>query len=111
MHESSPQSIPIPQEIPESPMLQEFSFSPDVVFDDLEAIIPQYNQFIESQGDKVPEVMLACQREALNAMRSIKNGENRPKSRGELLIELDRREKEEGLSPTAADLIIGILEG
>ena len=111
MKESAPTELNNWQEkSPESPMSQRFNFNVDVVYDDLEAIIPQYNQFIESEGNRVPEEMLACQREALHTMRSIKNGDSRPSSKEELLSELQRREDNGLLYVGVFDLIAGILE-
>lgn len=110
MYEGPIQNENTNDDLHESPMLQKFNFNVDVVFDDLEAIIPQYNQFIESRGNQVPEEMISCQREALNTMRSIKNSDQKPKSKEELILELDRRKKENKLTDEAADLILGILE-
>lgn len=94
----------------ESPMEQKLDFNVEIVFDDLGMIIPLYNQAVESRGEKVSEDMFACQREAINTMRSIKNTEGKvPRSKKELIMELDRRTKEDELTADARELIEGIL--
>jgi hypothetical protein len=99
-----------------SPMEQKLDFNVNIVFDDLANIIPEYNNFIKSRGDSVPEEMIEAQNEALNAMRSIKNDGPRITSKAELIDELDRRVRgieKDGeivtLSPEAKELIEGIL--
>ncbi len=93
-----------------SPMEQKLDFNVDIVFDDLENIIPEYNKFIENKGNRVPEEMIWTQNEALNAVRSIKNIDGpRPSSKTEFIAELEKREKEGKLTTEARELIEGIL--
>ena len=95
-----------------SPMEQELDFNVDVVFDDLEKIIPEFNQYVNANGGEVSEEMRQLQNEALNTMRGIKNSNiSKPKSKGELIKELEKRTNDPNimLSAEARKLIEGIL--
>jgi hypothetical protein len=92
-----------------SPMNQEFSFSVDVVSDDLDMIIPEFNKYLESLGDEITEEMIAWQGQAVNVMHGIRNSDPRPTSISELIAELKRREALGELTSQARELIVGIL--
>lgn len=85
---------------------QEMSFSINIIYDDLQAIIRQFNQIYSEQLSKD---IFEYQDEALSVIDSIKKENIKPVSIAELKTELNRKKDAGELSEPAYDLIVGIL--
>ena len=85
---------------------QEMSFNINVVYDDLIAIIGQFNQVY---GESLPQEMFKYQDEALKAIEDIKMMETNPNSVAELKTKLNLMKDKGEISEPAYDLIVGIL--
>ena len=93
----------------ESGFSMEMSFSVDVVYDDLLAIIGQFNQAHKDDKDVLSAEMLSCQQEAVKVLGEIKSLENKPTNITDFIAELNRKKDEGELREPTYDLIKGIL--
>ena len=85
---------------------QEMSFNINVVYDDLLAIIGQFNQVY---GESLSKEMFEYQNETLKVIGNIKKEEIKPNSVAELKTKLNLMKDKGEISEPAYDLIVGIL--
>jgi hypothetical protein len=85
---------------------QEMSFNINVVYDDLIAIIGQFNQVY---GESLSQEMFKYQNEALEVVAGIKDSDLKPTSVTELKTVLNSMKDAGKISEPAYDLIVGIL--
>ena len=103
---------PITETEAESPMFEPLPFNIDMTFDILKIIITQFNEWAEEHGERISEEMRENQRKAVITMHDITTKmakEDRPKSKEELISELNKREKAGLINTAVNELITGIL--